>query len=188
MLKRRYQILFITLAVFEIFLPSILAALCFVDDVQMFKGLLQMHDWNLKNVFTPGGIYYRPLISLSFILDKEFWLLNERIMHLENVLLHLLNMVLVYYLALTLLPDHEKEESLLPLTAALCFGLHPINTEAVNWISGRTDVMAGTFVLLSALYLIKFRQENKKLFLVVSSLALLLGVLSKEVAVALIPA
>src|SRR6266568_8847319 len=184
MLKRRYQLLFMTLAVFEIFLPTILAGLCFVDDVQMFKGLLQMHDWNLKDVFTPGGIYYRPLLSLSFILDKEFWLLNERVMHVENVLLHLLNVALVYYLALALLPDHEKEESLLPLTAALCFGLHPVNTEAVNWISGRADVMAGTFVLLSALYLVKFKKENKKCFLGVSSLSLLLGVLSKEVAVA----
>ncbi len=188
MLKRRYQILFITLAVFEIFLPSILAGLCFVDDVQMFKGLLQMHDWNLKNVFTPGGLYYRPLLSLSFIMDKEFWLLNERVMHLENVFLHLFNVVLVYYLTLTLLPDHEKEESVLPLTAALCFGLHPINTEAVNWISGRADLMACTFVLLSTLYLVKFKKGNKKRFLVVSSLSLLLAVLSKEVAMAFIPA
>jgi hypothetical protein len=188
MLKRRYQIIFITLIVFEIFIPTILAGLCFVDDVQMFKGLLQMHDWNLKDVFTPGGIYYRPLLSLSFILDKEFWLLNERVMHLENVLLHLLNVLLIYYLALALLPDHEKEESVLPLTAALCFGLHPINTEAVNWISGRTDLMAGTFVFLSALYLVKFRKDNKQLFLVVLSLSLLLGVLSKEVAMAFLPA
>ncbi len=162
MLKRRNQIIFITLAVFEIFLPSILAGLCFVDDVQMFKGLLQMHDWNLKNVFTPGGLYYRPLLSLSFIMDKEFWLLNERVMHLENVFLHLFNVTLVYYLTLTLLADHEKEESVLPLTAALCFGLHPINTEAVNWISGRADLMACTFVLLSTLYLVKFKKGSAR--------------------------
>ncbi|HEY6872535.1 MAG TPA: hypothetical protein VI298_07420 [Geobacteraceae bacterium] len=154
----------------------------------MFKGLLQMHDWNLKAVFTPGRIYYRPLLSLSFILDKEFWFLNEKVMHLENVVLHLVNVVLVYYLALMLLPDNENEVSMLPVTAALCFGLHPINTESVNWISGRTDVMAGTFILLTTLYLLKFKKAHKKRFLVVSSLSLLLAALTKEVAMAFLPA
>lgn len=186
-MKRRFQLPFITLVVLEIFIPSILAGLCYVDDVQMVHHLLQMGDWSLKSIFTPGGIYYRPLLSLSFILDKELWSLNEHIMHLENVLIHLLNVAIVYKLALTLLPDKEKEESRLPLVAALCFGLHPLNTESVNWISGRTDVMAGTFVFLSALYLVKFKQENRKRFLAVSTLSLLLGILTKEVALAFLP-
>lgn len=186
-MKRHYQLLFITLAVLEIYIPSILAGLCYVDDVQMVHGLLQMDDWNLRSVFAPGGIYYRPLLGLSFILDKELWSLNEQIMHLENVLIHLLNVAIVYKLALTLLPDREKEESLIPLVAALCFGLHPINTESVNWISGRTDVMAGTFVFLSALYLVKYKKENRRRFLAVSILSLFLGVLTKEVALAFLP-
>jgi protein O-mannosyl-transferase len=87
-----------------------------------------------------------------------------------------------------LLPDNENEVSMLPVTAALCFGLHPVNTESVNWISGRTDVMAGAFILLTTLYLLKFKKEHKKRFLVVSSLSLLLAVLTKEVAMAFLPA
>lgn len=189
MLKRHQQLLFISLAVLEIFLPSIMAGVCFVDDVQMFKELLHMREWNLKGIFSPtGGIYFRPLLALSFILDREIWLLNERIMHFENVVFHLLNIAIVYNLALQLLPENEREESYSPLIAALCFGLHPINTESVNWISGRSDVMAGTFVLLSALYLVKFKMGYKRRFLLFSLLSLILGVLTKEVAMAFIPA
>lgn len=187
---RRCQIFLITAVVLEIYYPTILAGLCYADDVQMVKSLLNMHDWSLKAVFLPGaekGSYYRPLLYLSFIMDRELWSMRESIMHLENILLHLANMTLVYHLALQLLPKLEKENSFLPVIASLCFALHPVNTESVNWISGRTDVMAGTFVLLSAIYVVKFKKEYKKCFLIISCLSLLLGMMSKEVAIAFLP-
>src|SRR5690242_10177233 len=74
-------------------------------------------------------------------------------MHLENVLFHLLNVLLLFAVARRYAPEQEGRPPLLALTAALLFALHPINAEAVNWISGRSDLIACFFVLLSAFLL-----------------------------------
>lgn len=176
--------------VLAVFYPSVSAELNSIDDMDMVTGLLNLDHWRLKDVFIPRageGLYYRPLLSLSFLLDKELWFMQGSFMHLENILLHLCSSILVYFLTLKLLPATEQETSYLPLIAALCFGLHPLSTEPVSWVSGRTDVMAGTFVLLSAISLVKFKLEHGKKFLFFSVIALLLGMLSKEVALAFLP-
>ena len=51
-------------------------------------------------------------------------------------------------LARELLPDNR----LAPLFAALLFAVHPVHTESVSWISGRTDVLAALFFLLANLH------------------------------------
>lgn len=190
MLRRRYQILLIAAIVLGVFYPANFAEFNSVDDMAMVNSLKSLGEWRLKNIFLPnaeGGLYYRPLLYLSQILDKEFWSLHEGFMHLENVLLHLANTLLVYYLALQLLNSSEKDNSCLPLIAALCFGLHPLNTEPVSWVSGRTDVLAGTFVLLSALFVIKFKIEKRSPYIFCAIVAMLLAMLTKEVAFAFLP-
>jgi len=176
--------------VLAVFYPTVSGELNSIDDMDMVTGLLNLEQWRLKDVFIPRageGLYYRPLLSLSFLLDKELWFMEGSFMHLENILLHLCSSILVYFLTLKLLPDTEQDTSYLPLVAALCFGLHPLSAEPVSWVSGRSDVMAGTFVLLSAIALVKFKLEQDKKFLFFSVLALLLGLLTKEVAMAFLP-
>ena len=177
-------------AVLAVFYPMLFAESNSVDDRDMIGNLLNMNTWSLKGLFVPGasgGLYYRPLLYLTFILDKDLWFLHESFMHLENILWHLINVLLVYSLAVHLLPPEKKNSSYLPLVAALSFGLHPLCTEPVNWISGRTDVMAGTFVLGSAVALLKFKLERSRKFLFLSIFSLLLGMLCKEVALAFVP-
>jgi tetratricopeptide (TPR) repeat protein len=70
----------------------------------------------------------------------------------------------------------------LPLSAALVFALHPIATESVNWISGRTDIMACNFILVSAIFLFRYLDSRKKVDLACSVIALLLSLFAKEVA------
>jgi tetratricopeptide (TPR) repeat protein len=109
------------------------------------------------------------------------------LMHLENILFHLVNAVLVYFLTFYLMPSRDRNMSLLPLIAALLFGLHPVNTESVNWISGRTDVLAGTFILASALCIMKFRELHERKYAVLALITFLGGALVKETAVAFLP-
>lgn len=91
------------------------------------------------DVITPGsGFYYRPLVTLSYWLDFQLWGLDPAFMHLENIVVHLVNVLLVYLIA-SRLPLSIEIKSL-PCLCALLFGLHPINSESVNWIAGRTDV------------------------------------------------
>lgn len=187
MLKQRFQLLLLTTVVLVVYYSSISNELNSIDDVGMVTGMLNLGHWSLKDLFLPSagvGLYYRPLLSLSFLMDNEFWFMDGSFMHLENILLHLFNAFLVYILALKLLPELEKKTSYLPLVAALCFGLHPITTESVNWVSGRTDLMAGSFLLLCTLSLVLFKVEQKYRYLLSAALGFLCATLSKEVSLA----
>ncbi len=190
MLSRKYQLLLIITILLSIYYPSLAAQLNSIDDVEMVTNLINLGEWRLKDVFLPGsgmGLYYRPLLYLTFVIDKELWFMEGRFLHLENILLHLVSAILVFFLAASLLPQNRRHNSWLPLIAALCFGLHPIATESVNWVSGRTDLLACVFVLASSLFLLKFKEKHKKKFLFISLFALLLGMLSKEVALLFLP-
>jgi hypothetical protein len=176
------RILIVAFLVIVAFYPSLFAELITVDDLDMYKWL-SASEPSLKDLIFPqvtAGTYYRPLLGVSYLFDKYVWLLDTRLMHVDNILFHLANALLLYYLTYLLLPREEQKESLLPLVVALLFGLHPLTVESVAWISGRTDIMAGTFVLLSAIFLIRFRGTGKLGNLVLALAALIPGLLIKE--------
>jgi tetratricopeptide (TPR) repeat protein len=104
--------------------------------------------------------YYRPLITLSYMVDYTLWGLNPLGYHFTNIFFHSLNALLVYLIMVTLVPKSK----LSPLLAGLFFASHPIHTESVTWIAGRTDVLATTFFLLSLwLYMHRFSPGEKGL-------------------------
>lgn len=190
MLKPRVRpIVIALLLVFAAFSPSIFAELITIDDLDTYKWFQATH-LTLHDLFLPasiGGSYYRPLIGVSYLFDKHVWLLDTRMMHLDNIFFHLLNAFLVYRLALRLLlPRREGTSNFAPLLAALLFGLHPVNTESVDWISGRTDVMACASVLASALLLLRYRERREGRWIVAALAALVPGILVKETALAFV--
>jgi protein O-mannosyl-transferase len=190
MLSNRYQLLLIVTILLAIFYPSLSGELSSIDDVEMVTNVMNTGEWHLKNLFFPGaggGLYYRPLLYLTYLIDNDLWFMEGRFLHLENILLHLSSAILVFFISRALLPAERRETSLIPLVTALCFGIHPIVTEPVNWVSGRTDLLAGVFVLASCLLLLKFKAEHQRKYLFVSLFALLLGMLSKEVALLFLP-
>lgn len=74
--------------------------------------------------------------------------------HIENNLIHILNGLLVYALAfLTLRTPAAKKQSLWPHTiagiAGAIFVLHPVQTQAVTYITQRTESLCATFYLLA---------------------------------------
>lgn len=122
----------------------------------------------------PGGRgYYRPLTVMTWALDYLVHQSNPSGYHLTNVLLHAVNLVLLRGLL-----QRAGASALAATAGALFWALFPRLTEAVAWISGRTDVLAGTFVLL-ALTLWRAESWPRR---VLASLALFLGLMSKEAA------
>lgn len=191
MLSRRYQLLLLALVLLAVYYPTNFAEVSSLDDSEMIVWLHGLDNWSLRDLFFPsaanGNYYYRPLLMLTYFLDKEVWSLNASIMQLENVLLHLVNSLLVFAFARNLLPEVERPTSFAPLVAALCFALHPLAVEPVGWISGRTDVFAGMFILMSAVALLKYKLEHNFFYVFVALVALVCGTLSKEVAVGFVP-
>ncbi len=123
----------------------------------------------------PGRTYYRPLSILSLALDKKIYGDNSSGFHLTNLIFHLLSTCLLFRLLRT-----RGVSGYGALLGCALWALHPRLTEAVAWISGRTDVLAGFFVLC-ALVLQGSRKRGTSLGV---ALCLLLGLLCKEVALA----
>lgn len=135
--------------------------------------------WSFTGAPSPGGGgYYRPVTAISYTVDHALWGTNPAGYHATNVLLH--GAVTLF---LFLFFSGLFRKSSVPLLAGILFAVHPVHTEAVAWISGRTGVLAALGVLLS-LYLYG-RSRNRPLLLAGSLAAFAFGVGAKESAAVL---
>lgn len=191
LLSNKQSILLLIIAVLSSYYHAIFAPILSVDDSGMYNYLLNMSSVDLQKLFFPGGTgsYYRPILLLSFLMDKYVWGLEESFMHLENILFHTMNTLLVFLLARKAYLFHtfsRQNENIVPFLSALLFAVHPINTESVIWISGRTDLLAG-FFLLSATFMVCVEKQtlgNTSS----AAICLLLACLTKETAIFFLPA
>jgi tetratricopeptide (TPR) repeat protein len=121
--------------------------------------------------------FYRPLVTLSYACDHYLWGNWAGGYHITNLFLHLACTLLVA--ALCLRAGGSRPVACLLATA---FAVFPRLTESVAWISGRTDPAAAVGAL-GAILLYKPGNGNwaRK---VLAGLALLAGLLCKEVALA----
>lgn len=68
--------------------------------------------------------------------------------HAVNLALHLANALLLYFICRLFIRPGEKDAlPWLPLAAGLLFALHPVTTESVNYVVGRSGILAATFCL-----------------------------------------
>jgi protein O-mannosyl-transferase len=189
-LSVRYQIIFLVFLVLALYYSALFAETSTVDDKRMITYLLNLDTFSFKGLFFPGGAYYyRPLLMLTFIFDKYVWYLQESFMHLENILLHAVNTIIVFGIARNIgkkLDANFHPE--LPFIAALFFAVHPIATESVNWISARTDLLSGTFLFLALYLLLRGGGRVSHWIILASAFSFLLACLSKDSAIAAFPA
>ncbi|MGB9234153.1 MAG: tetratricopeptide repeat protein [Terriglobales bacterium] len=93
---------------------------------------------------TETAAYWHPLTWLSHALDYQLFALNPAGHHLDSVLIHALNAVLLFLL----LAWVTKRVGPSLLVAAL-FALHPINVESVAWVAERKNVLSTLFFFLA---------------------------------------
>jgi tetratricopeptide (TPR) repeat protein len=85
-----------------------------------------------------------PLTRLSHLLDGQVFGASSAGPHLENVLLHALNAMLLLFLL------KRATGRLWPSTfVAAAFALHPLHVESVAWAAERKDVLSTFFSLLT---------------------------------------
>nr|CAD5986458.1 Transmembrane and TPR repeat-containing protein 4 [Planktothrix pseudagardhii] len=129
------------------------------------------------------SLFFRPLLGLISFLDYQIWGLNAFGYHLTNFGFHLGNSFLVgritYLLSLNLRLE-LKLKRFIPYFAGFIFLLLPSHSEAVSWISARTDVIATFFALLSFSTYLTFKQFYQPLQLWISLAAFLAALLCKE--------
>ncbi|RJP62295.1 MAG: tetratricopeptide repeat protein [Candidatus Auribacter fodinae] len=160
----------------------------FIVQNRPVKTWLMSRPWDffLKPEVAVWSGIYRPIRTLSFAIDYQFFGLNPFGYHLENILIHFINSILVYHLMLFLCGS-----VLTGLIASLLFAVHPVQIEAVTWISSRGDLLYALLVLICMVMYIGKKQKNQTLSLkqtVCIYTLYCIALLSKETAVGLVPA
>ena len=126
---------------------------------------------------------YRPVATFSYHLLYAIVKLDPFGYHLGSLILHIINVILVYSLVNLL-----QKNKMASLVAGLLFATHPVLTEAVSCISFNEDLLATLFYLLSFIFYIKLNPEDNKFKIshyLLSLVFYLLGLLSKEMAITL---
>ena len=101
-----------------------------VENAHISQGLSQANvAWSLT-AFVNGN--WHPLTLLSHMLDVQIFGLNPAGHHLENLALHVINVLLLFWL----LAGMTRQSWPSAFVAAL-FAVHPLNIETVAWIAER---------------------------------------------------
>jgi hypothetical protein len=146
------------------------------DDQPTIVENYTIHRFDLKEIFSTSS---RPILDLTFALNYYFGKLNVFGYHLVNIMLHIANGIMLYFILLwTINTPHPNPPPQggragegvfsavnfrVPLYASLIFIAHPIQTQAVTYIVSRSSVLATTFYLISVLLFIRaFKQIAKR--------------------------
>ncbi|MHB1115352.1 hypothetical protein [Sideroxydans sp.] len=153
------------------------------DDYNVIAHRSGVHSWTAWAAGLGHGI--RALLKASYTLD---WTLGWGVVgfHLTNLLIHLIVSWLVFLLSRHFITQHARLRDLtsLPLLIAMLFALHPANTEAVTYISGRSASLMSLFYLGGLLAYVHGRSKTDlSLLHLLTPLCFALALLSKETAV-----
>ncbi|MCG3149070.1 MAG: hypothetical protein PCFJNLEI_02528 [Verrucomicrobiae bacterium] len=129
----------------------------------------------LRWAFTEVEPYYQPLVRGSHLLVYTISGTNPVGHHAVNLGLHVLNTLLVVLLAYQLLPGGVA------WLAGVLFAVHPLQAESVAWISGRTQLLCGAFMLGAALAYLKAEQSGQRKWLWLVATFYMLGWLCKPI-------
>lgn len=127
------------------------------------------------DINSAGFSYYRPLQIVTYAMDYSFWKLNVRGYHLTNILLHICAALLIYWFINILFGD-----AFLSCLTSIFFISHPMHTEAVSYISGRSDSLSALFMVLCFIFYIKALNAKNMFFNVITILSYIGAILSRE--------
>lgn len=152
-----------------------------------FAGVMQFDDYNViadNPAVASVAAWWRsmpgirPLLKLSYALNREIAGLAG--FHLVNIALHAGNALLLLTLFRKLLgTDHHGATT--ALLAAMLFAAHPVHSEAVTMISGRSMSLMTFFYLASVLLYLDETRKSKALSLI----AFILAITVRETAITL---
>jgi tetratricopeptide (TPR) repeat protein len=176
--------LWLALAIFVFFAPALKAEFLNWDDnhhIFLNRHITSIAPANIRSIFlsSVNGTYI-PLTILTFALEYKFFQLNPAFYHLDNLLLHLLTVLLIFRLGLNLqLPRPAA------FMAAMIFAIHPMHVESVVWVTERKDVLYALFYLSSLSCYFHYVRTQKGGWYILSLLAGALSILAKPMALSL---
>ena len=158
------------------------------DNIVKNTDIQSLSFHNIAKIFSTFYINtYKPFTILTFSIIYNFFSLNPHAFHFVNILFHLLNIILVFIII-----NRLTKNTFLTSFVTIFFAIHPMQTEAVCWISGLDNVLYSCFYLGSIIFYIKYIQSKstqnpglKKIKYLLSVFLFILSLLSKPIAVTL---
>ena len=192
--KTVFPVVLIIVVVFLVYLPTLNGGFLWDDDVNIvdnfnFRGFSASHLRWMFTTFHDGN--YHPLCWMTFGFDFVLWGLNPAGYHLTNLLLHLSNAALFYFLIVLFLRRVHipvADNNLFGVQSgafvgALFFAIHPLRVESVAWISTRGDLLCCLYYMLSIIAYVKMAQKqaagDRRKWLLISLILFILSLLSR---------
>ena len=132
--------------------------------------------------YSNDTVFYRPILSLSFVIEATFFKNNIKIYHLTNIILFILSIYLMYVFLYKLRLDKDVLKFIILLIA-----VHPIFTSCAVWIPGRNDTLLTIFIMLSFINFVNYLELNKSKYVILYFFFFILALFTKETAIAIIP-
>jgi tetratricopeptide (TPR) repeat protein len=191
--KKILPALFLTLAVSGLYAPALWNDFVWDDTALILRDPL-IRSWQLiPEAFqhflfidaTPSD-FYRPIQRLTYLLDYAAFVFKPAGYHFTSIVCHIgatLALLLLSGELLRLWGVEEQKARRLAFLAALTWAIHPLQTAAVAYISGRADPLAAAFGFLGlycALRALPAIGSRRSLLLFAGGLLFLLSALSKE--------
>lgn len=189
--RQRYLLIALTIAAAVLYLPTVWNGYTF-DDVPVVQANRIVGEldyvaavvepyWPPREESTGGQSNWRPLATLSFLLDRQLLGLVPPAHHLVNAALYGLLVLLVFPLARRLTGGGWTA-----LAACALFAVHPAHTEAVAPVVGRSDLLAAIGALWALECFLRYRDGGGWRWLAWGALAYALGLGGKESAAPLL--
>lgn len=125
---------------------------------------------------------YQPIPVLAFAVNYYFSGTNPLPYHFFNLLIHLLNVMLVFVFVKKL-----SGSSYAGLLAAALLALHPLNVESIAWLSARSTGLFTMFYLLALLAYLRYQKSGHKFKNLALTFALFLPALFSKSMAATLP-
>lgn len=160
------------------------------DDESVVQNYMAIRDLsNIPKFFTAQegfhkviGRYYRPVVSTTYTVDYALWGLTPKGFHLSNILINSISSLFLFAILLRLFKKY-KYGLFASFISTLIFTAHPVHTEAVSWISGRTDSLVTLFFFATFYFYLLYTDESGNKYFAISLIFYALGLLSKEMIV-----
>ena len=175
----RAGILTVLLISVVVYLPSLSGEPVW-DDPTILSGSANGGGNSLIHCFTRPflGKYYRPMVPVSFYLERPFFHGAPFYCHLTNIIIHALTALVIIFL-LSFLYRSKR----IAIAGGLLFALQPVQVSAVAWIGGRTESLCTLFMSIFCYGLMRaVRLDGKTMWkwMALSLIAWTFAVFTKE--------
>jgi Flp pilus assembly protein TadD len=182
-LARNKGLVFLCLFVVVVFTYSFMISTEYktMDDEVSIVQNKDIRSWSsagklLTTSFFGGDAYYRPLVSLSFMVEYHLFGLKAQYYYITNMLLHIASSFVCYQIMVLLLKRFTWA-----FAVSLLFAVHPVHWEAVSNIPGRAILLSAFFAFVAFYYFcLSVQERGRWRYRIFSWISFGLSLMSKE--------